>query len=381
MLKHMTRYERICGTFLKEPLYQLPLMARMLLCAGCVQLHHMDVPAYAAVHSTVELAKYHRLPHLAGVINAVLKRVAAITLEDYPTLLTDVPAWLHTRLIADYGETVALQIVTSSLQDITYTDLTVKEPSTLPRLQHALNAQHYYGQNIRVHRAGNVTALEGFDAGEWWVQDIAASLPVTLLADIVKSKQILEIGAAPGGKTMQLASYNAQVLAVDRSKTRLKLLQENMARTGLSVPFQQADITRAFPATQAYDMVVVDAPCSATGTIRRNPDILFQRNAQDVMQLMTAQQALLDCAKMHVKQGGMMLYITCSLFHDEGEERINQFLHSHTSWQRVPWQQISTTALPASFFTAAGDYRTQPYFMQENGGMDGLYAALVQRRE
>jgi 16S rRNA (cytosine967-C5)-methyltransferase len=382
-LKGMGRYERMCAAFLREPPASLPLPARVLLCVGCVQLHEMDVPDYAAVDSTVELAKYHRLPHLAGLMNAVLKRVATVEKEEYPVLLEDAPAWMRTRLVQDYGEEMAEQIVIASLGNITYTDITVKEPAQRGQWQEALQGAHYYGASVRVKHAGSVPQLSGFAEGAWWVQDIAAHLPVTLVQDKVAQRHVLEIGAAPGGKTMQLASYGADLLAVDRSKARLKMMQENINRTGFTISTLCADVTSAFTPPHLYDLVLLDAPCSATGTLRRHPDILFQRTEQDMVQLLAAQRALLCKAAEYVAVGGYLLYVTCSLFHEEGEAQIAWFLQQQVRWQHVPLRENSDAAQQISkeFFNAAGDYRTQPTMMREQGGMDGLYAALLRRLE
>lgn len=363
MLKNKTRYDALLQQFLRQN-SELPNLAMLILYAGIAQIHQMQVPNYAAVNLSVELAKYYKLGKIAGLVNAVLKKSAGATLPEAD--LVNAPAWLQSRLTQDYGEECANQIWGASLADINYVDLSFKHELA------NMEGVHIAGQNLRIFEAGKINELQGYAEGNWWVQDLAASLPVFGVRHLLNGAKVIDLCAAPGGKTMQLASFGAEVVAVDRSKKRLELLAENLQRTKLKAQIQHADLLKQYQGA-TYDLVVLDAPCSATGTLRRNPDILYQLKDDDVAKLCAMQAELLQVAATMVAGGGYLLYVVCSLFKAEGEEQIAGFLQENQDFRLVKFD------LPDWVLNDAGQMRSLPFFQVEQGGMDGFFASLLQR--
>jgi 16S rRNA (cytosine967-C5)-methyltransferase len=231
---------------------------------------------------------------------------------------------------------------------------------------------------VRCSHVGRIEDLDGYADGAWWVQDAAAALPVKLLGDVA-GLSALDLCAAPGGKTAQLAAGGARVVAVDKSAGRLARLQENLQRLGLSADVSVAD-AQSFESETLFDVVLLDAPCTATGTIRRHPDILYLKRSEDVGALAALQAKLLRQAARLVKPGGTLLYCTCSLEPEEGEDQIAAFLTEHSDFRRRPIQ-LDDAVVPLLWRTADGDLRTLPSYLSEfpEGlrGLDGFYAATL----
>jgi len=219
-----------------------------------------------------------------------------------------------------------------------------------------------------------VESLPGFADGNWWVQDAAASLPVQLLGDVA-GKSVIDLCAAPGGKTMQLAARGAQVMAVERDATRLARIGENLARTGLTATLVQDD---ARDVTHRAPFVLIDAPCTATGTIRRHPDLPWIKGAADVTACMSGAYEILESGAAIVEPGGILVFAVCSLEREEGEEQIEHFLDAHPEFARAPIRADEVFD-HAEWITAQGDLRTLPSHLSEFGGMDGFYAARLRR--
>jgi 16S rRNA (cytosine967-C5)-methyltransferase len=232
---------------------------------------------------------------------------------------------------------------------------------------------------VRCAGAGRVEDLEGYAEGEWWVQDAAAALPVTLLGDVT-GLSVLDLCAAPGGKSAQLAARGARVTAVDKSAGRLARLKGNLERLGLTAETAVADAL-TFSSGTTYDAVLLDAPCTSTGTIRRHPDILFLKRPEDVQALADLQAKLLTHAAQFVKLGGLLVYCTCSLEPEEGENQIAAFLSQHREFARLPAVPDDPLAI---FRTADGDVRTLPTHLADlpegMRGLDGFYAAALKKR-
>jgi 16S rRNA (cytosine967-C5)-methyltransferase len=340
--------------------------ARHVLRIGLVQLRYLHTPPHAAISTAVDLAQ-NVCPRLKGFVNAVLRRHADLTWDESPSAA--LPAGLFRRWVAAYGEDRAAAIALA-LREEPPLDITVKaDPDGwAARLGATVMPLGTLRRDVET-----VHALPGFAEGEWWVQDLAASLPVKLMGDLA-GRTVYDLCAAPGGKTAQLAAAGAQVTAVDRSPQRLKRLKENMARLRLQVATVDADavLWQAPPA----DAVLLDAPCLATGTIRRHPDIPWQKSAQDLESLAALQSRLLDRASMRVKPGGMLVYCTCSLEPEEGERQVEAFLARNAGFRRNP---IATVELPGleMLLTSEGDLRALPCTLTEQGGMDGFYVARL----
>jgi len=234
-------------------------------------------------------------------------------------------------------------------------------------------------QSVRLNKIGDVTALEGFEEGEWWAQDIAASLPVQLMGD-VSGLRALDLCGAPGGKTMQLAAKGANVTVLDKSEGRLKRVHENLKRTRLTANSVCADALEWEPAKTNFDIVLLDAPCSATGTFRRHPDVLYNKTPKAVANLVRLQDKLFTKAASFVRPGGRLLYCTCSLQPQEGMPRVVKFLETMTDFRLIPTLEVSGLALPEDAFSDGG-LRSLPYYLEDKGGMDGFFIAQLARKE
>ena len=359
-----------------------PLPARRgpvqdVLRLGVCQLAFLETPAHAAVASTVALAHGSRLSPYRGLVNAVLRRASrehgAIAELDAPRLNT--PDWLWNSWTEAYGEVTCRAIAEAHLGEPPLDLSPVSDAEDrVEALCATLGAQRLSGGTLRLRGAGEVTRLAGYEAGEWWVQDAAAALPARLLGPVV-GKRVLEIGAAPGGKTAQLAAAGARVVALDRSGSRLGRLRENLARLRLDAEIVEADALEWSPPAPA-DMVLLDAPCTATGTIRRHPDIPHLRGPADVGRLADLQGRLLARAAAMVAPGGLLVYVSCSLQPEECERQVNAFLAASPKFARLP---VLADELPGlrEAVTADGDLRTLPSHWSEYGGMDGFYAARL----
>ena len=359
-----------------------PLPARRgsvqdVLRLGVCQLAFLETPAHAAVASTVALAHGSRLSPYRGLVNAVLRRASrehgTVVALDAPRLNT--PDWLWNSWTEAYGEARCRAIAEAHLGEppLDLTPVSDVE-DRIEALRATLGAQRLPGGTLRLRSTGDVTRFAGYDAGAWWVQDAAAALPVRLLGPVA-GKRVLEIGAAPGGKTAQLAAAGARVIAVDRSAARLARLEENLVRLRLKADIVEADALEWTPAAPA-DMVLLDSPCTATGTIRRHPDIPYLRGHADVERLAALQGRLLARAAAMLAPGGLLVYASCSLQPEECERRVESLLSSAPKFARLPVRADELPGLREAV-TTAGDLRTLPCHWAEHGGMDGFYAARL----
>jgi 16S rRNA (cytosine967-C5)-methyltransferase len=336
------------------------------------QLHYMNVPAFAAVSATLDLAQADKTARpFKGLINAVLRRLseagpAADSADDA------VPAWLLARWRAAYGkdaDAVALLLAAEPA-----TDLSFKDPATAEDLAPALEAQVLDGPSLRVGLRGEISTWPGFTDGAWWVQDAAAAIPARLLK-AGPGMTALDLCAAPGGKTLQLAAAGAAVTALDRSPVRLKRVEENLARVALSAEVIAAD-AMDWNDQRTFDAVLLDAPCSATGTYRRHPETLWLARPGDLAPLVLAQKKLLEAAAARTAVGGRLVYCVCSLEPEEGEAQVAAFLSAHPEFEIEPAIPGEAGA-PAASLTAQGTLRFLPTHL--DGGLDGFFAARLIR--
>jgi 16S rRNA (cytosine967-C5)-methyltransferase len=353
-----------------------------ILLTGAAQILFLDVPDHAAVDLSVRLAQADRhAGRYSGLINAVLRRLARdgkTRLGALDPVPLDTPEWLMQRWIAQYGEETARAIAVAHTREPSL-DLTVKNDP--PAWAATLNGRALPTGTVRTVASGPVSQLPGFESGDWWVQDAAAALPATLLGE-VRGKAIADLCAAPGGKTAQLAQAGAQVTAVDRSGARLARLRQNLTRLKLDATVAEADA--ASWQGGLFDAVLVDAPCSSTGTIRRHPDIPWLKSEADLGKLAALQTRLLDHAATLVKPGGTLVYCTCSLDREEGEDQIAALLARNPGLRRDPIRAEEAFGQP-EFVTADGDLRTLPCHWPDEdarmAGLDGFYAARITRIE
>ncbi|WP_262298797.1 RsmB/NOP family class I SAM-dependent RNA methyltransferase [Microvirga sesbaniae] len=370
------------GHALRERLNKPPKDERLmhLLAVGAAQILFLDVPDHAAVDSAVTIAQGDpKLHHAGGFINAVLRRVARerdqILGQDDPWL--DTPTWLEERWIAQYGEPLATQIAQAH-RSLASVDLTVK--SDPQAWAERLGGVLLPTGSIRLKERTAIRDLPGFEAGEWWVQDAAAALPARLLQP-KPGERIADLCAAPGGKTAQLAAAGAEVLAVDRSARRLARLEENLARLHLTAETRAIDAEKL--TAGPFDAILLDAPCSATGTIRRHPDVAWTKSQEDIRKLSGLQSRLLDKAAALLKPGGRLVYCTCSLEAEEGERQAEGFLARHPDFARSPVTPDEIGGL-AECLTPAGDLRTLPSQLalseHDRSGLDGFFVARFVHR-
>ncbi len=386
VLRHRGRLSTVVSKFIERPLPREARRAELILLAAAAQLLVLATPGHAAIFLAVEQAQRDaKAERYAKLANAVLRKVAAQGPAIYAGLdavATDVPAWLMARWTAAYGADTARRIAEASLTEAAL-DLTAKTPDEAVELAKELGGIVLPNDTVRLGEHGPVEELQGFAEGAWWVQDAAASLPVRLLGD-VEGKRVADLCAAPGGKTAQLASLGARVIAVDHGSPRLARLEENMRRLGLAdrVTSVQADVLDWRPA-EPFDAVLLDAPCTATGTIRRHPDLMHLKTEGDITRLAGLQARFLTAAAAMVAPGGTLIYCTCSLEPEEGEQQIARFLDGNTDFARAPIAASEIGGV-ADWVTAARDMRTLPHQMPVDppykSGMDGFYAARLVRK-
>jgi 16S rRNA (cytosine967-C5)-methyltransferase len=354
-----------------------------LLATATAQILDLAVPDHAAVDLAVRLAKVDaRTVHLAGLVNAVLRRIAreraAILAESTDALAVNTPDWLARRWVAAYGSERASAIAQAHLAGAAI-DLTPRGEAA--EWAERLGAVTLPTGSLRLPENGPaIPDLPGFQEGAWWVQDAAAAIPARLLAP-APGTRVLDLCAAPGGKTLQLAVTGAHVTAVDRSAPRLERLRENVARMSLDVEIAVADALTL--AGQDHDAVLLDAPCSATGTIRRHPDVAWIKSEADIARLAVLQAKLLDHAAGLVRPGGRLVYCTCSLEPEEGEAQIAAFLARDPRFARVPVRPEEVGGA-AAMIDGDGDLRTLPCHLPDmpgaRGGLDGFFASRLERR-
>jgi 16S rRNA (cytosine967-C5)-methyltransferase len=352
-----------------------------ILVTAAAQILFMDVPDHSAVDLGISLVQRDsQARRYAKLGNALLRRITrekdAILDQWRSNPGQDLPVFFLERWARVYGETgaesIALALRQRAAIDLTPNPAIAFDLSALPH--HRLSCG-----SLRLATDARIESLPGYAEGAWWVQDAAASLPARLLA-VKPGERALDLCAAPGGKTAQLAAAGAKVTALDRSGSRLQRLKQNLARLGLEAEIVEAD--GASFATEPFDAILIDAPCSATGTIRRHPELPWTRTLADIARLAALQTRLLDNAAKLLKPGGRLVYATCSLEPEEGEKRIATFLESHPDFERMP---IEAPEIPGfeEAVNAAGDLRILPGLLQSGvqdlvaNGTDGFFAARI----
>ena len=377
-LRRLGEIDTVLGALIERPIDGANIAGREVLRLGAAQLLFLGTPPHAAVDTSVRLVVEAGLPHLRGLANAVLRRVAREgigLLGDRDPARLNTPHWLWQSWVEAYGEEATRAIAAAHLNEAPL-DLTPRDNALFWSGQ--LDGELLPTGTIRRTAGGAITELAGFAEGAWWVQDAAAALPVRLLGGIA-GKRVADLCAAPGGKTLQLAAAGAQVTAVDISARRMKRLGENLARAGLSAEPVTSDASKWEP-SEKFDAILLDAPCSGTGTLRRHPDIAWLKDEQDVGRLTLTQDRLLLHAVRLLKPGGTLLYAVCSLQPDEGPARIDALFARDKKLRRHPVQPAELPGLEAAI-TPAGDVRTLPSMWAERGGMDGFYIARVTRSD
>ena len=350
-----------------------PEEVQALLALGVAQLLWLDTPAHAAVSTTMALAETQRACRpFKPLINAVLRGIGR---DGPPELPPEVwaPDWLLARWRAAYGEAAA-QAIAALVPEEPAADLTPKDPDDAAALAEAVGGKVLPGGSVRTERRGDLSDWPGFEEGRWWVQDASAAIPARLL-HARPGETALDLCAAPGGKTLQLAATGADVTAVDRSAARLERVRQNLERMGLKAEIVAAD-AGAWDDPRQFDAVLLDAPCASTGTFRRHPDVLWAARPADIAKLAEVQHRLLAAAARKVKPGGRLVYCVCSLEPEEGEGQVASFLAAHPDFHLGPITDGEGGA-PSASLTPEGALRILPCHL--DGGTDGFFAVRFAR--
>jgi len=372
-LRGLERADRVLAKFLqKKPppkVHNILRLAAVEICCGS--------QAHGVVNEAVNLVgRDKKFSHFKGLVNAVLRKVAQKGPAHWASLrVSRLPDWLRGPLSDAYGKDTVCEIEKIQFETPPV-DLTLKHPDQATQVAKDLGGQVLLGQSVRLDNAGQISKLAGFEAGDWWVQDAAASIPVRLLNDL-EGKTALDLCAAPGGKTLQLSAAGAKVTAVDISERRLKLLEENLNRTGLKADVQAVD---AFELdTQRYDVIVLDAPCSATGTMRRHPDLPYAKDGTEFGALIDLQESLLNHALTLLAPEGRLVYCTCSLLPDEGEVQVETALEQNADFEVDP-EMFSFASVQSDWFIENLGLRLRPDYLACDGGMDGFFVSVLRRK-
>lgn len=361
VLRHLEPADRLLDKHLRK---SPPLTVRNVLRLAVVE-RAMGAPAHGVVNAAVEIVRRgKRTTHLAGLVNAVLRALPEAGLFDAvpPQRL---PRWLRQPLVHAYGREVvsAIEAVHAAEPPL---DLTLRPGFPAP------DGEALPTGGLRLAQGGQVSALPGYAEGGWWVQDAAAALPARML-DARPGERVLDLCAAPGGKTLQLATAGAEVTALDISSARMARVEANLARTGLAARVEVADALEWTP-DAPFDAILLDAPCSATGTIRRHPDLPFVKDGSEVAGLVALQARLLDRALDWLKPGGRLVFATCSLLPEEGETQLAGALARHPG---LVVERVDMPGVEPQWWTEGGGLRLRPDYWAENGGMDGFFAVRL----
>lgn len=365
--RHLPDLDALIDSVTRQPLAH-DVKVRMVLRIALAQILLLKTPAHAAIATALPLLERgpRRLAH--GVLGNLVR--SGVTLPSPPQLPADVAArW------GDAWGTDMLNGAADAIASPPPLDLVIKTPADAPDWAVRLGGTSLMAGHVRVPRTGDITHLPGFADGHWWVQDLAAAIPARLLG-AGAGRSVLDIGAAPGGKTMQLAAAGWQVTALDPSERRLGMLRANLQRTHLAADIVHSSLAK-YRTDSLFDAVLLDAPCSATGIFRRHPDVLHRVDGHDIANRAAMQREMLADAARRVRADGTLIYAVCSLEPQEGEGQIDQFLAENAGWQIAP---VPPDCLPSGIAPdARGCVRTLPGQCAQTGGIDGFFIARLRR--
>lgn len=382
VFRNLKTIDRAILTVMNRKRAASPVLLHQLLRVGVAQILYMDVAVHGAVHATVSAAGSLHLGRQKSLVNAVLRSVQR-QMDTWTTsgesALRMLPEWLQTRWIRHYGEEEAERLAASMRQEAPV-DITLKDPKVSLEEMHELKADILCTGSLRVrHGTGHVTSWPLYEEGAWWVQDLAAFLPINMLDDVA-GKSVLDMCAAPGGKTMQLAAKGAKVTALDVSASRLQRVNENLSRVSLAQNVQTvvADALSWQPES-CFDVVVCDAPCTSTGTLRRHPELPWNHEENLLDKTIASQRAMLRRASKMLQSAGRILYCTCSMEPEEGENQVEEFLAGHKDFK-----ELSIIPSSISPFLKRGlrniGWRTNLDALSDKGGIDGFFMALLEKQ-
>ncbi len=378
VLRRLTALRQILSGFLSKKIPNKHRLAEYLLIAAIAEILYMQTAEYAVINETVKNIRNTNDKFLGGLANAVLRKVCAQKNEllQKAEKISPLPD-SFVEILAGYDAAQIRQIGVSVIEQPPL-DITVKSNAAV--LAQKTDADILPNGTLRLYNAPKVQQVPEYDDGVWWVQDVAASLPVLAMGDVA-GKKVLDLCAAPGGKTAQLCAKGADVTALDISAQRLETLRQNMHRLGFDKVKTQAidalEYLRSAP--EQFDAVLLDAPCSATGTFRRHPEVLHIKNIQDAVEQAMLQKELLDACENALKLGGILLYSVCSVCQIEGEQQIADFLRKHQNYKIVPITADDIGTWNDSLISENGTVRTLPYYAGAQKGMDSFFICKMQR--
>lgn len=375
VLRHIDRADAVLKPHLRK---SPPPFVRNILRLATVEMLAEGAAPHGAVNAAVEMLRRGRKTETyAGLANAVLRRVSESGAEIWAAQAPQVlPGWLRGKLVAAWGKPAVLAMEAAHAAGAPL-DLTPRDPAEASDLAEALSARILPTGSLRCTQAGQVSALPGYEAGRWWVQDAAAALAARVLA-VQPGERVLDLCAAPGGKTLQLAAAGARVTALDVSESRMARVIENLQRSGLAAETVVADALD-WQTGALFDAVLLDAPCSASGTIRRHPDLPFVKTAADLQGLFSLQGRLIDRALGLLKPGGRLVFCTCSLLPEEGERQVSAALARHPGLAVEP-AALALPGVEPGWISREGGLRLRPDYWPDLGGMDGFYIARLVRK-
>ncbi|WP_373236959.1 RsmB/NOP family class I SAM-dependent RNA methyltransferase [Cohaesibacter celericrescens] len=382
VLQHLGEIDIVLSRFMDRGMPNKSGPLRNILRIGVAELLYLDNPAHAVVDCAVtHYRKWRKYAGFKGLTNAILRRVSkdgAKELASIDPAKANLPDWLYQSWTKTYGLAATNAMMEQFLKPLIPLDLTLKNGDDSAHWAEKLEAEIMPTGNLRMATHDRVDRLAGFDEGAWWVQDAAATLPVKLLGDVT-GQDVLDLCAAPGGKTMQLAAKGANVTALDLSTKRLERVQENLDRVGLTATLVTGDVL-TYETGKKWPFILLDAPCSATGTIRRHPELIHQRAAQDITHFASLQAKMLNRIANQVAPGGLIVFCTCSLQSEEGPDLISDFLMHNPDFGIEPIEPDEIAGI-APFIQNDGTMRTRPDQWGEKGGMDGFFAMRLRKCE
>lgn len=379
-LRNLVSIREVLQKYLAKKIPNKNKAAYYALVLALTEIAYLKTPDYAVINEYVNITKKTTDKFTANMVNAVLRRISSEK-ENLNTLfnIPHFPQNFQNILRQDYSSEQILNME-KMLSVEPPLDLTVH--GNEEEIAKRLNGVLLPNGSIRLNKTDTkISELYGFKEGLWWVQDFAASLPIFLLKD-VKGKKVLDLCAAPGGKTAQLLAGGAKVTALDVDKERMDRLKNNIKRLNLEQNLQTevADALEFLAhSNEVFDIIVLDAPCSATGTFRRHPEVLHIKTTDDVKNALVLQEKMLDAVSSHIAKDGILLYCTCSIAKDEGEKQVKRFLERHPEFELLSFEDKELKVVEEKIIDN-GVLRTLPYYMKEKGGMDAFFAARLQRK-
>lgn len=384
-LRHRVFIQKILHQFIKKANKKQPRFADFAIETATAEILFLDTPDYAILNSYINLIKQQSDKHIANFANAVLRNICRQK-EDILKNNSYIFFSEHFKqhILKGYSASTINEIEKYA-RNVPPLDLTIKNPAQTEEINRQLQGTILPNGSIRLSNTGKINKLYGYDEGLWWVQDFAASLPVLALGDI-KNKTALDLCAAPGGKTAQLISKGASTTALDISAERLKTLQENLQRLKLkttnTICANALDFLQNYTG-ELFDIILLDAPCSASGTFRRHPELIHLKNQNDINKSADIQKQILSLASNALKKDGIILYTVCSISKKEGEEQIATFLQNHPEYKQIPISEADLYKQKhidfPNIIDSKGNIRTLPHHLNQYGGMDSFFAAKLQK--